>query len=144
MNTVRSMTSIQTERLRLDKYLWAIRIFKTRSQASEACDQGKVKFQGLGVKASRQVKIGDEYEIRTPARKWIIRVDQLQDHRVAYQEAIACYTDLTPPEDQELNNRLSESFYPGQRQSKIGRPTKRQRRNLDDFMDAPSQEGPQT
>lgn len=126
----------------MDKYLWAIRIFKTRSQASEACDQGKVKLQGLCVKASHPVRIGDEYEIRTPARKWVIRVELLLDRRAAYQEAIACYMDLTPPEDQELNKRLSESFFTGKRQSRIGRPTKRQRRNLDDFMDTPSEEGP--
>ena len=129
------MSAIPSERLRLDKYLWAIRLFKTRSQASDACEQGKVKYQGLGVKASRTVKVGDVFVIRTPSRTWTIQVDQLLDHRVSYREAIACYTDLTPPEDQELNKRLAESFFTGKRQSKIGRPTKRQRRNLDDFMD---------
>lgn len=129
------MSAQPSERLRLDKYLWAIRLFKTRSQASDACEQGKVKYQGLGVKASRTVKVGDVFVIRTSSRTWTIQVDQLLDHRVSYQEAIACYTDLTPPEDQELNKRLAESFFTGKRQSKIGRPTKRQRRNLDDFMD---------
>ena len=60
--------------MRLDKYLWAIRLFKTRSQASEACDQGKVKHLGHAAKASKTVNVGDEFEVKTEARKWVIKV----------------------------------------------------------------------
>ena len=123
------------EKLRLDKYLWAIRLFKTRTQAAEACDSGKVKQNGTGVKASKNVSIGDEYEIKTEAKKWVIKVTALLSNRVAYAESIKHYIDLTPAEDSEKTNFQSASFPTGKRHSKIGRPTKKQRRELDEFLD---------
>lgn len=123
------------EKLRIDKYLWAIRIFKTRTQATEACDSGKVKSHGMQVKASKHVTTGDQYEIRVPSRKWVIQITGLLDHRVQYSEAVQYYEDLTPEEDRQYNQRQAASFYTGKRQSKIGRPTKKQRRDLDDFME---------
>lgn len=123
------------EKLRIDKYLWAIRIFKTRTQAAEACEGGKVKSNGAPVKASKHIVAGEQFEIKTPARKWIIQVTGLLDHRVQYQEAIQYYEDITPEEDLQFNKQQAASFYTGKRQSKIGRPTKKQRRNLDDFME---------
>lgn len=122
------------EKLRIDKYLWAIRLFKTRSQAADACDKGRVKLLDNAVKASRTVNVGDEYTIRAEARKWVIKVTALLDHRVQYSEAILHYTDLTPPEDLETK-REGTSFHTGKRLSKIGRPTKKERRDLDGFMD---------
>lgn len=124
-----------TEKLRLDKYLWAIRIFKTRTQASTACEQGKVKSEGNAVKASKAVSVGDQYEIKTPARKWVIQITALIGHRVQYKEAINYYTDITPEEDLQYNRRQASSFYTGKRPSKIGRPTKKERRKLDDFFE---------
>ena len=56
------------EKLRIDKYLWAIRLFKTRSQAGDACDKGKVKLHGENVKAAKAVNLGDEFEVKTEAR----------------------------------------------------------------------------
>lgn len=123
------------EKLRVDKYLWAVRIFKTRSQAAAACEQGKVKSDGVAVKPARSVSTGEVYEIKTPARKWVIRVTNLLSQRVQYSEAIKYYADITPEEDLAYNKRQASSFYTGKRQSKVGRPTKKQRRNLDDFMD---------
>ena len=123
------------EKLRIDKYLWAIRIFKTRTQAADACEKGKVKIKGSSVKASSAVKIGDEYEIKTEARKWIIITTGLLDHRVQYKEAINYYTDNTPIEDLELMKQETSSFNTGKRQSKIGRPTKKQRRDLGEYFD---------
>ena len=122
------------EKLRLDKYLWAIRIFKTRSQAGDACDKGKVKMQGNSMKAARLVMIGDEYEIKSETRKWVIRVTELLDHRVQFQEAIKYYADITPEEEKQ-RLEFQAVFYSGKRQSKIGRPTKKDRRELDDFME---------
>ncbi len=58
------------ENLRLDKYLWSIRLFKTRAQAADACDKGKVKYNGISAKSSKNVGIGDEYEVKTEAKKW--------------------------------------------------------------------------
>ena len=87
---------MQKEKLRIDKYLWAIRLFKTRSLASEACDKGRIKFKGENVKASKNIAIGDEYEIRTTAKKWLIQVNDLLYTRVQYAEAIKFYNDITP------------------------------------------------
>ena len=123
------------EKLRLDKYLWAIRIFKTRTQASDAIEEGKVKQNGSSVKASKGVNIGDKYDIKTPARKWTIEVTGLIQQRVSYEEAIKNYIDLTSEEDKLLNQKLTSSFYTGKRLSKTGRPTKKQRRDLDAMND---------
>ena len=123
------------EKLRLDKYLWAIRLFKTRSQAGEACDKGKVKMQGSSVKAARHVAIGDEYEIKTDKRRWVIKVTALLDHRVQYQEALKYYTDITPEEEKQRLEFQAAVFFSGKRQTKIGRPTKKDRRELDDFFE---------
>ncbi|HKG70095.1 MAG TPA: RNA-binding S4 domain-containing protein [Segetibacter sp.] len=125
----------QKEKLRIDKYLWAIRIFKTRSLAAEACEKGKVKLNGDSVKASKSVTIGDEYEIKTEAKKWIIKVTALLPNRVQFSEAIKFYIDLTPEEDSETIKIQAASFHTGKRLSKIGRPTKKERRDLDDFVE---------
>ena len=122
-------------KLRLDKYLWAIRIFKTRTLAAAACDNGKIKFNGLQAKASKQVSLNDEYEIKTDTRRWRIKVSGLLDHRVAYIEAIKYYIDITPAEEIERLQFQAASFHTGKRLSKIGRPTKKQRRDLDDFFE---------
>jgi len=122
------------EQPRLDKYLWAIRIFKTRTQATAAIDAGKVKWNGATVKPSRSVAVGDQYQIKTPARNWIIQVTALLSDRVAYKEAIAHYTDLTPEEEKLPKLMEGTSFNTGKRQSKTGHPTKKQRRDLEDFL----------
>ena len=123
------------EKLRIDKYLWAIRLFKTRSQAGDACDKGKVKMNGDSVKASRVVTIGNEYEVKTEARKWVIKVTGLLERRVQYIEAILFYEDITPAEELDRIHSDAASFQTGKRMSKIGRPTKRERRDLGGFMD---------
>ena len=122
-----------TPKVRLDKYLWAIRLFKTRTLAADACDQGKIKFMGHAAKAAKTVNTGDEYEIKTEARKWVIKVTAVIDQRVQYSEAIKNYLDLTPAEELERLKFESSAFYTGKRQSKIGRPTKKQRRDLEEF-----------
>jgi len=123
----------EKEKLRIDKYLWAIRLFKTRSQAADACDKGKIKLNGDAVKAAKAVAVGDEYEVKTEARKWRIKVTGLLEKRVQYSEAIKFYIDITPAEEIERLQFQSSSFNTGKRQSKIGRPTKKERRDLDDF-----------
>ncbi len=125
----------EKEKLRIDKYLWAIRLYKTRSQAGDACDKGKVKYKGINVKASRIVAIGDEYEAKTEARKWVVKVTGLLHKRVQYSEAIQFYEDITPPEELDRIIFEAASFQTGKRQSKIGRPTKRERRDLGGFME---------
>jgi ribosome-associated heat shock protein Hsp15 len=118
----------EKEKLRLDKYLWSIRLFKTRTEAADACAKGKVKYNGDSAKAAKTVSIGDEYEIKTEAKRWRIKVTALLDHRLQYAQAINYYIDITPAEEIERLQFQSASFNTGKRQSKIGRPTKKQRR----------------
>ncbi|HWK02168.1 MAG TPA: RNA-binding S4 domain-containing protein [Puia sp.] len=124
----------EKEKLRLDKYLWSIRLFKTRSQAADACDKGRIKYNGDAAKAARAISIGDEYEVKTEDRRWRIKVTGLLDHRVQYSEAINYYLDITPAEEIERLQYQASSFNTGKRQSKIGRPTKKDRRELGDFL----------
>ena len=125
----------EKEKIRLDKYLWAIRLFKTRTLAAAACDTGKVKQNGTSVKAAKSVNVGDEYEVKTEAKKWLIKVTGLLHNRVAYSEAINYYIDITPQEELDRLSFHAASFHTGKRPSKIGRPTKKQRRELDDFLE---------
>lgn len=124
----------EKEKLRVDKYLWSIRLFKTRTLAAAACDNGKVRMNGTAIKASRNVVVGDEYEVKTDAKKWVIKVVDLLHNRAAYSEAIKYYIDITPAEELDRIKFVAASFHTGKRPSKIGRPTKKQRRDLDDFM----------
>jgi len=125
----------EKENLRIDKYLWAIRLFKTRSIATAACDSGKVKFDGSQAKPSKHVSIGDEYEIKTEAKRWRIKVTGLLYKRMAYAEAIKYYIDITPKEEIQRLQYQAASFHTGKRLSKIGRPTKKERRDIEDLTD---------
>ncbi|MEI2748423.1 MAG: RNA-binding S4 domain-containing protein [Ferruginibacter sp.] len=125
---------MEKEKLRLDKYLWAIRLFKTRSLAADACEKGKVKINGLSAKPSRNVHLDDEYEIKTEARKWVIKVTGLLYNRVQYSEAIKHYLDITPAEEIERLQFQAAVFHTGKRLSKVGRPTKKNKRDIDEFL----------
>jgi ribosome-associated heat shock protein Hsp15 len=125
----------EKEKLRLDKYLWSIRLFKTRTEATTACEKGKVKHNDTQAKAAKQVHIDDEYEVKTEAKRWRIKVSGLLYKRVAYSEAIKFYIDITPAEEIERLQYQAASFHTGKRQSKIGRPTKKQRRDIDSFLE---------
>jgi ribosome-associated heat shock protein Hsp15 len=129
------MNTIESAKLRLDKYLWSIRLFKTRSSAAEACDKGKVKLNGNSLKPARNVQIGEEYEIRTSEKKWLIKVTGLLHTRVQYSEAIKYYSDITPAEETDRIKFEAAFFQTGKRQSKVGRPTKEDKRDLDEFLD---------
>lgn len=126
---------MEKEKLRIDKYLWAIRLFKTRSQAADACDKSKVKLKGENVKPSKTVAVGDEYEVKSEAKRWVIKVAGLLDHRVQYTEAITYYTDITPADELDRIKFEAATFNTGKRQSKVGRPTKKDKRDIDGFMD---------
>lgn len=125
---------MEKEKLRIDKYLWAIRLFKTRTMAAEACDKGKVKSNGEIIKASKNINIGDEFEIKTSDRKWVIKVKEKLYNRLKYSEAINYYTDITPVEETERIKFEAAVFHTGKRMSKIGRPTKKNKRDLDEFL----------
>jgi ribosome-associated heat shock protein Hsp15 len=125
----------EKEKLRIDKYLWAIRIFKTRSIAADACNNGKVKCRGVNVKASKTVNVGEQYEVKTEAKKWLVEVSGLLHSRVQFSEAAKYYIDLTPEEQKEKIQTTSFVFNTGKRKSKKGRPTKKEKRNLDEFFE---------
>jgi len=125
----------EKEKLRIDKYLWAIRIFKTRSLSADACNNGKIKCKGINVKASKTVSAGEQYEIKTEAKKWLIEVSGLLHNRVQFSEAVKYYIDLTPEEDREKTQASSFVFNTVKRKSKQGRPTKKEKRSLDEFFE---------
>lgn len=125
----------EKEKIRIDKYLWSIRIFKTRSLAADACNNGKVKCNGANVKPSKTVSVGEQYEIKTEAKKWLIEVTGLIYTRVQYTEAIQHYLDLSPEEVKQKTEAASFVFNTGKRKSKKGRPTKKEKRNLDQFLE---------
>ncbi len=124
----------EKEKLRIDKYLWAIRLFKTRNLAADACNNGKVKCNGLNVKAAKTVNIGEQYEVKTESKKWLIEVMGLLHNRVQFSESTKYYIDHTPEEDKEKIQTTAFVFDTGKRKSKQGRPTKKEKRNLDEFM----------
>ena len=114
--------------------MWSIRLFKTRSIAAEACEKGKVKYNGAAVKASKQVHIDEEYEVKTEAKKWLIKVTALLHNRVQFSEAINFYIDISPEEVEDKLQYQGAAFHTGKRLSKVGRPTKKDKRELDGFM----------
>lgn len=115
--------------VRLDKWLQIARLFKTRSRATRACSLGRVRVNGLVAKAHRALKEGDE--ISVDSRTWprVVRVRVLRDKPVAKAEAPELYEDLSPPKPEPRSRRISEQ--PAYRERGTGRPTKRQRRDLD-------------
>ena len=125
-----------SEKVRIDKYLWAIRIFKSRSIATEACREGKVKMKGEPVKSSAQVIVGDVIEVTKDGFKLKYKVLQLIEKRVSAVLAKPCYEDLTPEE--EINKYKSWFIGKGgpeRRDRGTGRPTKKDRREIEDFKD---------
>src|SRR5690606_24534492 len=118
------------EKLRIDKYLWSIRMFKTRSLATEACKAGRVKTNGQRVKPSAIVKVGDTYELQKGIERKIIRVAGLLDKRVDAKTAAGFYEDLTPMEE---TYSFKTAFHAPvlKRDRGTGRPTKKDRREID-------------
>ena len=124
----------EAEKLRIDKYLWAIRAFKTRSIATEACKAGRVKVSGLNIKPSHVVKLGEIYTVQKGPQKKIIKVSGLLERRVDAKTAINFYEDLTPLE--ETHAYKSAFLSPNlARDRGAGRPTKKDRREIDDLQD---------
>lgn len=124
----------ETEKLRIDKYLWAIRVFKTRSLATEACKAGKVKLNGQNIKPSYVVKIGEVYHIQKGIEKKVLKVVDLLEKRMDAKTAALYYEDLTPVED--TYSYKSTFHAPMLRRDRgTGRPTKKDRREIDDLKE---------
>jgi ribosome-associated heat shock protein Hsp15 len=119
------------EGVRIDKWLWAVRVFKTRSMASDACRTGKVVIAGQPVKPSRDTKMGDVIEVKvSPQLTRTMRVKELLQNRVAAKLVPEYADDLTPPETYERLKIISQINYE-RRDRGTGRPTKKQRRDID-------------
>jgi ribosome-associated heat shock protein Hsp15 len=114
------------EDVRVDKWLWAARLFRSRTLAAAACAGGKVDVNDQGVKPSKVVRPGDRLEITLSRRKRIVRVAALADRRGPAAEAACLYEDLTPPPPPKEARPLPVYRPPG-----MGRPTKRERRMMD-------------
>lgn len=119
---------------RIDKWLWAVRIFKTRSQATDVCRSGKVRRDGVIIKASHEVKKGDIYEIRNGATYSTISVTDVLDKRVSAKLVVNYMTDLTPQEESDKLKTRGKGHFEF-RPKGIGRPTKKARRLIDFLKD---------
>ncbi|MBO5182413.1 MAG: RNA-binding S4 domain-containing protein [Paraprevotella sp.] len=120
------------EEARVDKWLWAARIFKTRSIAAAACKKGQVTLRGAQLKPSRTIKEGDVIEVRKPPVTYSFRVKQTIEKRVGAKLLPDVLENVTPPEQYELleMNRISGFV---DRARGTGRPTKKDRRELEEF-----------
>jgi len=118
------------EGYRIDKWLWSVRIFKTRSQATEACRKGKVKIDDQEVKPSREVKTGDIIKVDLKAFEKTVKVIDLLDKRVSAKLVQNYMEDLTPKEEYDKPQKIRETNYE-YRERGAGRPTKKERRMIE-------------
>ena len=131
----------EKEKLRIDKYLWSIRAFKTRSMATDACKAGRVKIEKQNIKPSHVVKVGETYTVQKGIERKVIRVTGLLERRVDAKTAVTFYEDLTPVEE---TVRYKSMFHSPllERDRGTGRPTKKDRRDIDDLQQStPAAEG---
>ncbi len=124
------------DELRIDKWLWVARLFKTRRGAAEACQAGKVKLEGRSVKPSRAIRVGDELQITRKLYRQQIKITGLSERRVSPAIAATLCKDITPAEEIEQAKLVTttESAFRRERR-RAGRPTKRDRRALQKLKD---------
>ena len=120
--------------MRVDKYLWCVRYFKTRSLATKACNLGRVKIDGQNLKPSREVHPLDEIEVRKNQINYKIRVLDTPKSRVGAKLVGLYLVDITPAKNLEKLDLLSYTKSQ-QREKGAGRPTKKDRRDIEDFID---------
>ena len=118
---------------RIDKWMWATRIFKTRTIAAEACKKGRITMGGMPVKTSRVVKPDDIIEIRVPPIIRSFKVLALADNRMGAKLVAGFIEDVTPPDVLEVLE-LSKLAQADGRRKGLGRPTKKERREMDEFL----------
>ncbi|MCR5180915.1 MAG: RNA-binding S4 domain-containing protein [Bacteroidaceae bacterium] len=117
---------------RLDKWLWAARIFKTRSMAAAACKKGQISIGGTQMKPSRTIKVGDVIDVRKPPVTYSFRVLQAIENRVGAKLIPQILENVTSPEQYELLEMNRISGFVGRARG-TGRPTKKERRALDEY-----------
>ena len=120
---------------RIDKWLWAARFFKTRSTAQQAVEGGKVRVNGERVKPAKELRVGDELSIQIGAAEWAIRVEQLSDKRGPATVARTLYAEDEASRVRREEQEALRKFAADPAQDRHGRPTKRERRELDRWRD---------
>jgi ribosome-associated heat shock protein Hsp15 len=118
---------LAVDEVRVDRWVWAIRLFKTRGDATDACKGGHVRVNGKSAKPASPVRPGDRVEARVHDTDRIVEVVQLIDKRVGAAAAAVCFVDHTPPPPEVDRTRVAV------RERGAGRPTKRERREIDRF-----------
>ena len=120
--------------VRLDKWLWAVRLYKTRALATDACRLGKITQNGIIAKASKEVKIGDRFEINLNQLHKEIEVKEILNNRIPAKLVENYMIDLTPKQEYE-RIEVARKFAFEKRDRGVGRPTKKERRHIDSFKD---------
>lgn len=123
---------------RIDKWLWAVRIFKTRTIAAEACKKGRIDINGVSAKPSKSVKDGDTVSVRKAPVTYTFKVLQAIENRVGAKLVPQMMENLTPPEQYEIleMNRIGGFV---KRAAGLGRPTKKDRRDMENFLETDSE-----
>lgn len=119
--------------IRVDKYLWAMRIYKTRSIATDACKCGRVKMNGVEIKPSRAFHVGDVFTVRKGPITYTYRILQLASNRLGAKMVPEYLQDITPKEQLELLELARYAAQSG-RERGTGRPTKKDRRDIEQFF----------
>lgn len=120
--------------VRIDKWLWAVRLFKTRTIAVEACKKGRVAIQGTSIKPSRNIKVGEVVQVRKPPITYSFEVLALADKRMGAKLVPDFMKDVTPASEYAILETSKASGFVDRGRG-LGRPTKKERRDLDDFID---------
>ena len=124
------------KKVRIDKWLWSVRIFKSRSMATDACKSGKIKVGEQNVKPSYLLKREETVFVKKNGFNLTFKVIDLLEKRVSATLAQPCYEDLTPPEEMnKYNDWFVGKGRPEIREKGTGRPTKKDRREIDRFKD---------
>lgn len=120
---------------RIDKWLWAVRIFKTRTIAADACKKGRITINGISAKPSKSVKEGDTVQVRKAPITYTFRVLKAIENRVGAKLVPQMMENITTPDQYELleMNRIGGFV---KRAAGLGRPTKKDRRDMEDFLTA--------
>ncbi|NDV69514.1 RNA-binding S4 domain-containing protein [Dysgonomonas sp. 25] len=124
----------EKKEVRIDKWLWAVRLFKTRTIAIEACKKGRITIKGVTIKPSRMIKVGEVIEIRKPPITYSFEVLDLTERRMGAKLVPGFIKDVTPASELQILEMTKISGFVDRARG-TGRPTKKDRRELDEFFD---------
>jgi ribosome-associated heat shock protein Hsp15 len=126
----------ELKKIRIDKWLWAVRIYKTRTIATDGCKKGNIKINGKSVKPSYMLTVGETLSVHKNGFNLTIKTKGLLAKRVSAVLAVECYDNLTPESElNKYNDWFIGKAKPEMREKGTGRPTKRERREIDGFKE---------